>query len=99
MTICAENRQHECQARMGGCLGYDCGHYLGRGEMKIKKCPNCEGKAKYYPNSDSQTAAIYCVDCPLGVEDTNMSREELVKIWNNLPRRDNPGHAPEGGGG
>ncbi|HHE64885.1 MAG TPA: hypothetical protein ENL09_02575 [Bacteroidetes bacterium] len=30
--------------------------------------------------------AIYCSQCPLGVEDNSMKMSELEEIWNDLPR-------------
>ena len=56
--------------------------------MKLKNCPNCENTdIRYYPNSDYVASCIICTKCPLGVEDCDMSFNELVKIWNSLPRR------------
>lgn len=53
---------------------------------KIKSCPYCGSNGEYYPDSDGQSAAIYCENCPLGVEHSGMSFEKLATVWNNLPR-------------
>ena len=53
----------------------------------LKPCPNCENEAKHYPNDDYQANAIYCTECPLGVENWEMSDNVLKEVWNNLPRR------------
>ena len=55
-------------------------------KMELLSCPNCFGEAEYYPNSDSQVQAIYCVSCPLGLEDDEITFEKIVEIWNRLPR-------------
>ena len=47
-------------------------------------CVNCGGIAYHYPESDYQANAIYCEQCPLGVEDCNMTDEELFSVWNKL---------------
>ena len=52
----------------------------------IKPCPNCRNEAKHYPDSNSQANAIYCNECPLGVESAGMSDAALFMVWNNLPR-------------
>ena len=89
MTICAENRVRECQARMGGCLGYDCGHYLGRGEMDQSGCEwlKCE-----YASRDKDGNPI-CLD------QNEYENEEGEPVCGKRPDAIliNPGHAPEGG--
>ena len=57
-------------------------------EVELNPCPYCYSEAKYYANSESQTGAIYCTECPLGVEHSDMSYTELAKVWNNLPRKE-----------
>ena len=57
---------------------------------ELLNCPYCGGKASYFAESDSQAHAIYCDDCPLGVEDNRMSFEDLAWIWNLLPRINHP---------
>ena len=52
----------------------------------IKPCPYCQNEAKHYPETHSQANAIYCTECPLGVEQAGMSDEALMMVWNNLPR-------------
>lgn len=49
-------------------------------------CPHCLGEPEYLEDSNYQAAAIYCTDCPLGLEWAGMSYEDLSKIWNSLPR-------------
>ncbi|MFK5950941.1 MAG: hypothetical protein QM500_19490 [Methylococcales bacterium] len=53
----------------------------------LLSCPGCESEAEYHQGSDSQADAIYCTQCPLGVEHSGMKYSELLLIWNNLPRR------------
>ena len=50
------------------------------GKITIKKCP-CGGLANWY---DSR--AIYCQQCPFGVEDYFMEPVDLAKVWNELYR-------------
>jgi Lar family restriction alleviation protein len=49
--------------------------YLG----KLKPCPFC-GSERLKLHQDS--VAIYCKDCPGGVEDWEIGIEELIKAWN-----------------
>lgn len=54
---------------------------------EIDNCPYCENEATYFPETNEQASAIYCNECPLGVEYSGMSYECLVAVWNRLPRR------------
>jgi len=50
---------------------------------EIQPCPFCGSKnVSEYPGSDMQAPAIYCDECPAGLEDTNKSIEELKELWN-----------------
>jgi hypothetical protein len=89
MTICAENRQHECQDRMGGCLGYDCGHYRGRGVMDEWDDDKTIDVKKEINNLIWMYAAG-----SLTLAEADHRACEILNII-----RKNPGHAPEGGVG
>lgn len=56
---------------------------------ELKSCPNCGGHAKIFggPEPWDQAPAIYCDSCPLGLESSTHSFDDLVAIWNQLPRR------------
>ena len=100
MTICAENRVRECRARMGGCLGYDCGHYRGREIiMAGYDDPKHEGNsAKHHTGKEciegcgrpagTAWSPYWCFEC-------NVDR--INKINGQFEKLLNPGHAPEGG--
>jgi hypothetical protein len=47
-------------------------------------CPFCGGGNlyKFKKNIDSQKTAIYCDDCPSGMEDNRLTWEEMVRAWN-----------------
>lgn len=45
---------------------------------KLEECPFCGEKAEYY----EQDASIWCNNCPGGVEDCTISKEELFAAWN-----------------
>jgi len=45
----------------------------------INRCL-CGGEAEYHDG------AIYCEECPLGVENHELKYSELLEIWNDLPR-------------
>ena len=49
-------------------------------------CPYCGSKPQYLKGNDSQADAIYCEECPLGVEHDGMSYEALATVWDGLPR-------------
>ena len=49
-------------------------------------CPYCENEAEYIEGNVAQADAIYCKECPLGVEHSGMSYEALAMVWNGLPR-------------
>jgi len=55
----------------------------------LAACPYCGSSAVYYPQNDGQANAIYCTNCPLGVEDNRLNFETLAMVWNNLPRAAN----------
>lgn len=49
----------------------------------LQPCPFCGStNITEYPQSDSQASAIYCDDCPCGVEDSDKPMEELRELWN-----------------
>jgi len=54
--------------------------------MKLKPCPYCNGHATAVLPSSMSATAIYCDDCPLGMEDDRFTIEQLSEMWNNLPR-------------
>ena len=49
-------------------------------------CPYCGNPAEYVQGTDSQADAIYCTECPVGVEHSGMSFAALATVWNGLPR-------------
>lgn len=49
-------------------------------------CPYCGNKAEYLHGSNNQADAIYCTECPLGVEHSGMSFGALATIWNTLTK-------------
>jgi len=49
-------------------------------------CPYCGNEAEYIKGSNTQADAIYCKECPLGVEYAGMSYSALALVWNGLPR-------------
>lgn len=55
----------------------------------LDACPYCSSAAVHYPQNDGQASAIYCVNCPLGVEDNKLNFDALAMVWNNLPRAAN----------
>lgn len=55
---------------------------------ELRPCPYCGNKAEYYPEDDGQASAIYCEECPLGVEESGASYPALAYVWNSLPRDD-----------
>ena len=60
-----------------------------KGYEEIKPCPYCGSEAEPYEIDDGckpYIAAIYCLECPLEVEDPTIGYSELLKVWNNLPR-------------
>lgn len=52
----------------------------------LAACPYCGSAAMHYPQDDGQANAIYCTNCPLGVEDSRLDFSALAIVWNNLPR-------------
>lgn len=78
-------------------------------QSDIKPCVNCGSRADHYPESDGQANAIYCSECPLGVEWSNMDDNELLAIWNGIYEKVNKipvrsckdnavfGYVPDGG--
>lgn len=55
-------------------------------EIELLNCPYCGNNAEYCEGNNTQADAIYCSECPLGVEHDGMSFKMLVLVWNNLPR-------------
>lgn len=55
----------------------------------LAACPYCGSAAVHYPQNDGQANAIYCTNCPLGVEDNRLDFAALAIVWNNLPRAAN----------
>lgn len=55
----------------------------------LAACPYCGSAAVHYPQNDGQANAIYCTNCPLGVEDNRLDFAALAMVWNNLPRAAN----------
>lgn len=53
----------------------------------LLRCPYCDNEATYVNGSDGQADAIYCNECPLGVEHVGMSYNALAVVWNGIPRR------------
>ena len=49
-------------------------------------CPYCGNDPEYIEGNIAQADAIYCKECPLGVEHHGMSYEALATVWNGLPR-------------
>ncbi len=49
-------------------------------------CPYCRNEAEYFEGTNGQADAIYCKECPLGVEQSGMSYTALALVWNGLPR-------------
>lgn len=49
-------------------------------------CSYCGNQAEYLRGGDNQADAIYCTECPLGVEHSGMSFEALATIWNTLTK-------------
>ena len=56
---------------------------------RLAACPYCGSAAVHYPQNDGQANAIYCTNCPLGVEDNRLDFMALAMVWNNLPRPSN----------
>lgn len=51
--------------------------------MKLLYCPICGNEDfEEYEGNDNQVAAIYCIECPYGVEDSTKTLQELRKIHN-----------------
>ncbi len=42
-------------------------------------CPYCN-ELPVYAHGDNQANAIYCTYCPLGVEESEMTLEQLAKV-------------------
>jgi len=45
-------------------------------------CPFCGStEVEFFENSHNQATAIYCKNCPAGLEDNTKSVDELRDIW------------------
>lgn len=53
---------------------------------ELLSCPYCGNEPEYIEGTVAQADAIYCKECPLGVEHHGMSYEALATVWNGLPR-------------
>jgi len=50
-------------------------------DVKLKPCPFCGyNEFDIFDNCDSQATAIYCKNCPGGVEDHTKTIVELIEI-------------------
>lgn len=53
---------------------------------ELRPCAFCGStNMTIIPESDSQCQAIYCDDCPGGVEDNNLPMDILMNVWNSRP--------------
>ena len=51
--------------------------------IELKPCPFCGcHELDVYEESDLQPTAIYCQECPAGVEHTGIDIEILADSWN-----------------
>lgn len=76
--------------------------------VALLPCPNCRAEAKRYNEGLEEEKCeflpgstpkfdICCTECPLGLfADDSITNEELVEMWNNLPRRPSPDDEPNG---
>ena len=48
---------------------------------ELKPCPFCGGEAKISTDDDIDYA-IYCDDCPGGIESYSLTTTELIQAWN-----------------
>ena len=52
-------------------------------DKELEPCPLCGSKDfDIFENTDSQVGAIYCFKCPYGVEDSELTIEELIECHN-----------------
>ena len=51
--------------------------------LKMLPCPFCGSEnIEEYPNNHYQATAVYCKDCPAGLEDNKKTVDELKILWN-----------------
>ena len=57
-------------------------------DKDLLPCPYCGKRAEYWDGEDNSHAdAIFCSNCPVGVEFDGMSYKDLRRVWNGMPRR------------
>jgi hypothetical protein len=61
--------------------------------MTLEPCPNCGAPCTAHEPTDRQVAAVYCTQCPLGLEDNGKTVAKLTTVWNGIPRVPRPAPA------